>query len=97
MQDLKPGVAIPIKDTAMTVTAFPLSHGGVQSTAFLLESDGDGVLCFGDTGPDEIEKSTRLRDVWATVAERVRQKRLKAIVIESSVPATGRMTCCSGT
>ena len=36
----------------MSVTAFPLSHGGMESTAFLLESDGDGILCFGDTGPD---------------------------------------------
>ncbi len=68
----------------MSVTAFPLSHGGVESTAFLIESDGDAVLCFGDTGPDAVEKGTRLRDVWTAVAERVRQKRLKAIVIESS-------------
>ena len=68
----------------MTVTAFPLSHGGVQSTAFLLESEGDAVLCFGDTGPDAVERSTHLSSVWAAVAERVRQKGLKAIVIESS-------------
>ena len=84
IEDLKPGVAMPLKDTVMSVTAFPLSHGGVESTAFLIESDGDGLLCFGDTGPDAIEKSTRLREVWAAVAERVRQKRLKAVVIESS-------------
>ena len=84
MEDLKPGIATPLKDTKMTVTAFQLSHGGVESTAFLLESDGEGVLCFGDTGPDAVEKGTRLRDVWAAVAERVKQKRLKAIVIESS-------------
>ena len=74
---------MPLKNTAMTVTAFPLSHGGVQSTAFLPESDGDAVLCFGDTGPDAVERSTHLSSVWAAVAERVRQKRLKAIVIES--------------
>ena len=84
IEDLKPGLAMPLKDTAMTVTAFPLSHGGVQSTAFLLESDGDAVLCFGDTGPDAVERSTHLSSVWAAVAERVRQKGLKAIVIESS-------------
>jgi 3',5'-cyclic-nucleotide phosphodiesterase len=84
IEDLKPGAAMPIKDTAMTVTAFPLSHGGVESTAFLLESDGEGVLCFGDTGPDAVEKGTRLLDVWTAVAERVRHKRLKAIVIEVS-------------
>jgi 3',5'-cyclic-nucleotide phosphodiesterase len=84
LSDLKPGVATPLGDTAMTVTAFPLSHGGMESTAFLLESDGEGILCFGDTGPDAVEKGTRLHDVWTAVAERVGQKRLKAIVIESS-------------
>lgn len=84
IEDLKPGVATPLKDTAMTVTAFPLSHGGVESTAFLVESEGESVLCFGDTGPDAVEKGTRLNDVWAAVAERAKQKRLKAIVIESS-------------
>ncbi|MFO1159024.1 MAG: 3',5'-cyclic-nucleotide phosphodiesterase [Reyranellaceae bacterium] len=84
IEELKPGVATALKDTAMTVTAFPLSHGGVESTAFLIESDGEGVLCFGDTGPDAVEKGTRMKDIWAAVAERVKQKRLKAIVIESS-------------
>jgi 3',5'-cyclic-nucleotide phosphodiesterase len=74
----------PLTDTAMTVTAFPLSHGGMDSTAFLLESDGEGILCFGDTGPDAVQKSTRLHEVWTAVADRVKQKRLKAIVIESS-------------
>ena len=84
IEDLAPGVAMPLRDTAMSVTAFPLSHGGVESTAFLVESDGDAELCFGDTGPDSVEKGTRLRDVWTAVAGRVKQKRLKAIVIESS-------------
>jgi 3',5'-cyclic-nucleotide phosphodiesterase len=84
IEELKPGVATPMADTAMSVTAFPLSHSGVESTAFLIESDGDGVLCFGDTGPDAVEKSTRMRDVWTAVADRVKQKRLKAIVIEVS-------------
>ena len=84
LSDLAPGVATPLNDTAMTVTAFPLSHGGMELTAFLLESEGEGILCFGDTGPDAVEKGTRLGDVWAAVAERTKQKRLKAIVIESS-------------
>lgn len=82
--DLAPGTATAIKDTRMTVTAFPLSHGGVESTAFLVESDGEGVLCFGDTGPDAVEKTTRMKDIWTAVADRVKQRRLKAIIIESS-------------
>jgi 3',5'-cyclic-nucleotide phosphodiesterase len=84
MQDLKPGVATPLADTKMSVTAFPLSHGGVESTAFLLESDGDALLCFGDTGPDAVEKTSRMHDVWAAVADKTTQRKLKAILIESS-------------
>jgi 3',5'-cyclic-nucleotide phosphodiesterase len=84
IEDLAPGVTTPLKDTAMTVTGYPLSHGGMESTAFLLESDGEGLLCFGDTGPDMVQKVTRLHDVWTAVADRVKQKRLKAIMIEAS-------------
>jgi 3',5'-cyclic-nucleotide phosphodiesterase len=82
--DLQPGVATALQDTKMTVTASPLSHGGVESTAFVIESDGDAVVCFGDTGPDSVEKTTRIHDVWAAVAEKAKQKRLKAVLIESS-------------
>lgn len=56
LEDLKPAVATSLKDTAMSATAFPLSHGGVESTAFLIESGSDALLCFGDTGPDAVEK-----------------------------------------
>ena len=82
--ELQPGVAVPLQDTRMTVAAFPLAHGGVESTAFLVESDGDAIVYFGDTGPDPVEKTTKMRDVWTAVAEKARQRRLKAILIESS-------------
>jgi 3',5'-cyclic-nucleotide phosphodiesterase len=84
LNELAPGVAVPLQDTKMTVTAFPLSHGGIESTAFLVESDGDAILYFGDTGPDPVEKTTKMHDVWAAVADRVREHKLKAILIESS-------------
>jgi 3',5'-cyclic-nucleotide phosphodiesterase len=84
LQDLKPGSQVPIADTKMTVTAFPLSHGGVESTAFLIESDGDALLCFGDTGPDAVEKAPRMHDIWRAVADRVKQRKLRAVLIESS-------------
>jgi 3',5'-cyclic-nucleotide phosphodiesterase len=84
LQDLKPGVSVPLRDTGMSVTAFPLGHGGVESTAFVVESDGDIVVYFGDTGPDSVEKGTRMRDVWAAIADKAKQRRLKAILIESS-------------
>ena len=73
-----------ILGTAMQVTAYPLSHGGVKSTAFLIESGEDALLCFGDSGPDAVEKSTNMQDIWTAVANRVKQKQLKAIIIEVS-------------
>lgn len=86
LQDMTAGFPLPIVGTAMTATAFPLSHGGVESTAFLIESGGGALLCLGDTGPDEVEKSNRLHELWAAVAPMVRQHRLKAIIIEASYP-----------
>ena len=81
---LVPGERHELAGTAMQVTAYPLSHGGVESTAFLIESGEDALLCFGDTGPDEVEKSTNMHDIWVAVSERVKQKQLKAIIIETS-------------
>jgi 3',5'-cyclic-nucleotide phosphodiesterase len=83
-RDLPAAGKVELTGTGMSVTAFPLSHGGVESTAFLIESGEDVLLCFGDTGPDEVEKSARLADIWAAVADKVRQKQLKAIIIEVS-------------
>jgi 3',5'-cyclic-nucleotide phosphodiesterase len=82
--DLKPGEKTELANTAMSVTAWPLAHSGVESTAFLIESGEDAVLCFGDTGPDEVEKSTRMADIWAAVADKVRNKKLKAVIVEVS-------------
>lgn len=86
-RDLEPGgTPVPIAGTGMTVTAYPLSHGGVTSTAFLLRSGEDAFLCLGDTGPDEVERSTKLADLWQVVAPLVRQGRLRGMVIETSCP-----------
>jgi 3',5'-cyclic-nucleotide phosphodiesterase len=81
---LVPGERRELAGTAMHVTAYPLSHGGVESTAFLIESGDDALLCFGDTGPDEVEKSSAIADVWAAVAGLVKEQRLKAVIIEVS-------------
>ena len=43
-----------------------------------------GPVCLGDTGPDSVEKGTRLRDLWTAVAAPARDRRLKALVIEVS-------------
>lgn len=82
--DLVPAASTALAGTAMRVTAYPLAHGGLESTAFLMEHGESSLLCFGDTGPDQIERSDKLRRVWTSIADRVRTKRLKAIVIEVS-------------
>jgi len=85
-QILAPDTTISIKNTAMTVKAFPLSHSNLTSTAFLLNSNGAYILYLGDTGPDEIEKSYNLHILWQAIAPLVKNRTLKAIMIETSFP-----------
>jgi 3',5'-cyclic-nucleotide phosphodiesterase len=84
MEDLKPGEAKDLAGTKMTVTPFPLNHAGSESTAFLIKSGDDAILCFGDTGPDEVQKASNVQDIWKAVAGKVRQRKLKAIILEVS-------------
>jgi 3',5'-cyclic-nucleotide phosphodiesterase len=84
LEDLKPGETKDLAGTAMTVTPFPLNHGGAESTAFLIESGDDAILCFGDTGPDEVQKASNLQNIWKAVADKVKQRKLKAIILEVS-------------
>ena len=84
VENLNPGEAKNLAGTRMTVIPFPLNHGGAESTAFLVESGGDAILCFGDTGPDEVQKVSNMQDIWEAVADRVRQRSLKAIILEAS-------------
>lgn len=81
-----PGKPMPIAETSFQVTAFPLSHSARGSTAFLLENNGQFVLYFGDTGPDEIEKSKSTQQVWDAIAPIVRENRLRGIFLEISYP-----------
>ena len=85
-QVLKPDSLTPIPNTSMTVWAFPLSHSNLTSTAFLVGSDNKYLLYLGDTGPDEIEKSQNLHTLWKQIAPLIKNKNLKAIMIETSFP-----------
>ena len=44
------------------------------------------ILYLGDTGPDEIEKSHNLHNLWVAIAPLIKGKKLKAIMIETSFP-----------
>jgi 3',5'-cyclic-nucleotide phosphodiesterase len=85
-QPLMSDSTISIKNTGMTVQAFPLSHSNLTSTAFLIQSNNACILYLGDTGPDEVEKSHDLQNLWTAIAPLIKAKKLKAIMIETSFP-----------
>jgi cAMP phosphodiesterase len=87
LRTLAPGQPTPLDSTALSVQAFVLSHGApYQSTAFLVRSHDSYLLYLGDTGADEVEKTSRLHDLWQVVAPLVQRHALKAIFIEASYP-----------
>lgn len=87
MISLEENREIPLTDTEMYVTAFPLSHvNPYESTAFLLRYNDDYLLYLGDTGSDRIEKSNKLEKLWKQVAPYVNKQKLKGILIEVSFP-----------
>lgn len=86
-QQLTEGVEIPVKETEMSVQAFPLSHSKpYSSTAFLVRHGDDYALYFGDTGPDEVEQADHMKRVWAAVVPLVKSAKLKGVFLEVSYP-----------
>ncbi|WP_166921582.1 MBL fold metallo-hydrolase [Flavobacterium poyangense] len=86
-QSLTTGEETPVTNTSMTVKAFPLSHvNPFESTAFLIKNENNYALYLGDTGPDTVEKSNNLHELWTAVAPLVKTKQLKGILIEVSFP-----------
>lgn len=83
---LLPGKEISVANTALKVKSFPLSHSNLQSTAFLVNNNGNYLLYLGDTGPDEIEKGTNLQSLWQAIAPLIKAGKLKALMIEVSFP-----------
>lgn len=73
-----------IEDTDLQLTAFPLSHPVPSSAAWVHNPKGYSLLYLGDTGPDSIEGEGHLKNLWAAVAEDLRQGKLKTILIEVS-------------
>lgn len=86
-QTLTIGEETKITNTKMTVKAFALSHGNpFESNAFLIQYGNDYVLYLGDTGPDSVEKSDRLKLLWQAIAPLIQNKQLRGIFIEVSFP-----------
>jgi 3',5'-cyclic-nucleotide phosphodiesterase len=85
-QRLQPAREYAIPGTSMMLQAFPLSHAGSTSTAFLIQATGFYVLYCGDTGPDAVEQRDTLRTLWTVIAPLVQAKKLRAIFLEVSYP-----------
>jgi len=83
---LTPGVAINVDNTQLQVTAYPLSHSNLTSTAFLVKSKDNYLLYLGDTGSDELEKSQNLKTLWQVIGPLIKSHQLKGIMIEVSFP-----------
>jgi cAMP phosphodiesterase len=83
---LTPGNEVNVAAANLKVQAFPLSHSNLQSTAFLVNSNNNYLLYLGDTGPDEIEKSQNLQNLWQAVVPLIKAGQLKALMIEVSFP-----------
>ena len=83
--DLTPQQQTLIQNTNLTVTAFSLSHP-LESTAFVIESNNDMFVYFGDTGPDDVEKQGKLNAIWEYLAQQMKSKVLRGMVIEVSFP-----------
>lgn len=86
-QQLTKGVEMPVRETQMSVQAFPLSHSRpYSSTAFLVKHGDEYALYLGDTGPDEVEQTDHMKRVWTAVAPIVKSGKLKGIFLEVSYP-----------
>lgn len=83
---LEPGKQIDVPNTTLKVTAYPLSHSNLTSTAFLINHANAYLLYLGDTGPDEVEKSHHLHELWEVIAPLIKNRQLKGIMIETSFP-----------
>lgn len=75
---------IDVPNTDMQVKVFPISHGGMPASAFLMRYKNEYVLYFGDTGADSTEKTTNMENIWKEVAPLIRNKQLHAIMLECS-------------
>lgn len=86
-QTLTLGQETAVAGTAMRVRAFALSHGKpYASTAFLVRHQAAYVLYLGDTGPDDVERTDKLRLLWQQVAPLLRAGQLRGIFLEASYP-----------
>ncbi|NMP26311.1 3',5'-cyclic-nucleotide phosphodiesterase [Rahnella sp. SAP-1] len=80
----RPGQRFSLSSSGLDGVIYPLSHGGVTSSMLLISRENESFAFFGDTGADKQEKSRDLNAIWRVLADEIRQRRLKGIIIETS-------------
>lgn len=84
---VEPQKIFEIPETNFKAQFFELSHTKThESSAILINHQGQYLLYLGDTGADRVEQSNKLENLWKNIAPLVRNKSLKAILIEVSFP-----------
>ena len=83
---LETGKEMPIEGTKLFGQVFPLSHSNYESSMLLIRNNKDYFAYFGDTGPDAVEKSQNLDTIWKTLGAKIKDKKLKGMIIEVSYP-----------
>ncbi|KAI8835723.1 cAMP phosphodiesterases class-II-domain-containing protein [Chytridium lagenaria] len=88
-KDVREGEEVEI--AGMNVTVYGVSHGGIESTCFLIRGvDGGAVLLCGDMGPDSVEGTTRNAAMWSMIAPLIVTRQLRSIMLECSYASTRR-------
>jgi len=84
---LQEGLEMQVPNTALSLTAYELSHvNPYKSSAALVRHDNHYLLYLGDTGADRVEKSDQLNKLWNKITTLIKNKQLNSILIEVSFP-----------
>ena len=87
-KSLTEGSEVKIEQTDMFVKPYKLSHSNpYESAAFLIRNGDSYILYFGDTGPDEVEKTNHIQTIWKDISPLIKTGKLKGIFIEVSYPS----------
>ncbi|MHC1480815.1 MBL fold metallo-hydrolase [Frateuria aurantia] len=81
-----PGELFPLQGTQLQGQLFELKHDRMISSMLLLHEGMAWFAYFGDTGPDQVQGSHCLADIWTALAPLIRQRQLSGMVIEVSYP-----------
>lgn len=82
------GKEFEIEGTGLYGRILPLSHSNYESSVLIIRSGDEYFAFFGDTGADKVEKSNLLRNVWKELGQKLKDGKLKGIILEVSFPNT---------